>query len=82
MKKYIGLCCVVVMLFGLIMFTLPAADGGGPDTTYNGNEGGGGSGCSCSTWDKTSNKCPNDETKTEYHCATGGDQQCTVQNCP
>lgn len=81
MKRILVLVSIVIMLSGILLFTLPAADNGGPDTSMPGDGGDGGSGGGTLWW-KNSKECPNDDKKTEYSCTSGGLDQCTVQNCP
>ena len=78
MKKFVELCCIAIMLFGMVAFTF-SADEGGPDTSYNGNEGGSGSGGSV-LWIRTDILCPDKSTE-KTTCAIGGTEQCTAQYC-
>jgi hypothetical protein len=82
MKKTISLIAVAVMLLGIVLFTLPAADGG-IDTSYNGDDGSSDPGKGTAIYQKRKDWCdPEKKTKTEYSCLAYGSEQCKVQNCP
>jgi hypothetical protein len=78
MKKTISLIGIMVMLLGIVLFTLPAADGG-IDTSYNGDDGSGGSG-GTTLWVRLDLICP-DKIHEKTTCDANGLEQCTAQYC-
>lgn len=78
MKKYVSVLMAIVLLLGVVAFTLP----GGVDNSYYGDDEPLPGEEPTELWYKTRESCPNDPTKTEYSCDSGGTEQCQVQNCP
>jgi len=81
MKKFIALLFVVVMLFGVITFTLAKEPLPVPPGGVNGDTGTGGG---TSLYIRSKEACPQvfgQPTKWEYHCEGGGNELCSITNC-
>lgn len=78
MKKFVSLLSVFVLLLSVVIFTLPAADNGGPDTSFPDPGDGGGGGAD--NWRKSTKDCP-DKKRTKTLCTIGGWEACTATYC-
>jgi hypothetical protein len=79
MKKFLWLFSVVVMLLGIVLFSLLPADHG-VDTSQAPPEGGGSGGGGTTLWNRYDDDCP-DGIRQKTICRAGGSEQCTAQYC-